>query len=67
MMSSIGSSWTGQTSRHAPQVVQAQAASGESAKVSRGLGLGCAVLERWLGASEVVELHALVDFERGGA
>jgi hypothetical protein len=39
MMSSIGSSCTGQTSMHAPQVVQAHAASGESANCSSGFGL----------------------------
>ena len=40
MMSSICSFWVGQTSMQAPQVVQAQAASGERANLRSGLGLG---------------------------
>ncbi len=51
---------------HAPQVVQAQAASGESAKESSGLGLG-APCSNAVPLRELVQLHALVDLERGGA
>ena len=73
MMSSICSFWVGQTSMQAPQVVQAQAASGERANFRSGLGLGVPFSngrgregEGILLRGEIVELHALVDLERGG-
>ena len=73
MMSSICSFCVGQTSMQAPQVVQAQAASGERANLRSGWGLGCPFsngagvkVKGLCCGGEVVELHALVDLERGG-
>ena len=52
----------------APQVVQAQAASGESAKVSSGCGLASPLLEATVDVwPSVVQLHALVDLKCRGA